>query len=281
MKFAVTIVSPPGYVHSAAFQEVAETIHYSLLALGHDSVLTSSGILEGRRHIVLGSNLLTTYRLPIGDNAILYNLEQVDPDSPWFRPELLDIFRRYTLWDYSGQNARALAAMGINVGHVLPIGYTKELTRFQPAAVQDIDVLFVGSLPPRRKQVLDQMTALGLRVAAGFGLYGQQRDQVICRAKLMLNVHAYEAKVLEIVRISYLLANRCAVLSERSADPTEDATLTGAVEFADYSHLAIRARELIDNPTERQQLSVRGFDAICARPTMQYLKAALRQSGLY
>ncbi len=280
MRFAVTVVSPPGYVHSAAFREVAESLHFGLMSLGHDSVLTTQGSLPGYQHIVLGSNLLPAYPLPIADSAILYNLEQVEVGGSWFKPELVNIFKRYTLWDYSQQNAQALVTMGIEVKHVLPIGYTKELTRFQAAPVQDIDVLFVGSLPPRRKAVLDQMSALGLRVAAGFGLYGKERDEAISRTKLMLNVHMYDAKVLEIVRISYLLANHCAVLSEHSSDLTEDNTLAGGVAFAPYSHLAERAQALINNPTERSQLSRRGFEIMTSRPVKDYLFDALTRSGL-
>jgi hypothetical protein len=280
MKFAVTVVSPPGYLHSAAFREVAESLHFGLLSLGHDSILTTQGHLAGRQHIVLGSNLLPTYPLPIADSAILYNLEQVEMGGSWFKPELFNIFKRYALWDYSQKNALALAAMGIEVKQVLPIGYTKELTRFQAAPVQDIDVLFVGSLPPRRKAVLDQMGALGLRVAAVFGLYGQERDKAISRAKLMLNVHMYDAKILEIVRISYLLANHCAVLSEHSSDLTEDNALAGGVAFAGYHHLAERARELIDNPAELSQLSRRGFEIMTERPVSEYLSDALTRAGL-
>ena len=36
MKLAVSIVSPPGYVHSEAFREVGETIHYELVLTPHD-----------------------------------------------------------------------------------------------------------------------------------------------------------------------------------------------------------------------------------------------------
>ena len=91
MKFAVTVVAPPGYPHAAAFLELAETMHAALTALGHDSVLTTEGQLPGRRHIVLGANLLPGYPLPLAPDAILYNLEQVQMGSSWFRPELLDL----------------------------------------------------------------------------------------------------------------------------------------------------------------------------------------------
>ncbi|MEH2264284.1 hypothetical protein [Nostoc sp.] len=39
MKFAVSIIKPSDYPHSAAFQEVAESIHYGLTELDYDSIL--------------------------------------------------------------------------------------------------------------------------------------------------------------------------------------------------------------------------------------------------
>ncbi|MBI2318446.1 MAG: hypothetical protein HYU75_15985, partial [Betaproteobacteria bacterium] len=238
MKFAVTVVRPPGYMHSAAFDEVAETIHCGLRSLGHDSVLTSEGLLPGRRHIVLGSNLLPHYSLPLAPDAILYNLEQVEPGAAWFGPDLIGVLRRHAVWDYNERNAGKLEALGVPVAHVVPIGYAGELARIERAPQPDIDVLFFGSVNSRRRAVLEQMHAAGMRVEAVFGLYGRERDQLIGRAKLVLNLHYYDAKVLEMVRISYLLANRCAVLSERSMDPQEDDALAGGVAFADYDRLA-------------------------------------------
>jgi hypothetical protein len=54
MQFAVTVVAPQGYVHSQAFREVAEGLHHSLLALGHDSLLTTRLDYYERHSIVLG-----------------------------------------------------------------------------------------------------------------------------------------------------------------------------------------------------------------------------------
>jgi hypothetical protein len=275
MRFAVTVVSPPGYVHAAAFNEVAETLHYGLQSLGHDSVLSMKGNLPGRRHIILGSNILPFRPMAIATDAILYNLEQVDAGSDWMRPELMDLFRRHTLWDYSETNAAKLCALGIPVAKVVPVGYTRELTRIEHAREPDIDVLFVGSKNPRRQQVLEAMREAGLRVAFFFGVYGEKRDALIARAKLMLNMHFYDAKVLEVVRISYLLANRCAVLSERSADKHEDEAFAEGVAFADYDCLAERARELIDTPEECARLAQCGFEIMQARPITEYLRSAL------
>ena len=275
MKFAVTVVAPPGYPHAAAFLELAETMHAALTALGHDSLLTTEGQLPGRRHIVLGANLLPGYPLPLAQDAILYNLEQVQMGSSWFRPELLDLFRRYTLWDYSRRNIAALAALGVEVARLVPIGYVPELTRIEHARDPDLDVLFFGSLNPRRIAIIDRLRAAGLRAEAVFGAYGKERDDLIARAKVVLNVHFYEAKVLEMVRVSYLLANRCCVLSEVSSDPEEDDALSTGVAFAAYDDLVARAQELVADPALRQRIAERGFELMRERRAIDYLRAAL------
>jgi hypothetical protein len=278
VRFAVTVVSPPGYLHAAAFHEVAETIYHGLRCLGHYPVLTST-IVPARRHIVLGSNLLADHPLPLPADSILYNLEQVDPGWATLRPQLLELLRRYEVWDYSARNAAALGTLGVRVSRIVPIGYAKELTRIVRAQGQepDIDVLFFGSVNPRRQAVLERMRALGLRVRELFGVYGKARDDFIARSKLVVNIHYYGAKVLEMVRLSYLLANRCVVLSECSSNPEEDATLAAGVAFADYEALAERARALAADAPERARLAERGFSIMSARPIADYLRAALEE----
>jgi hypothetical protein len=275
MKFAITVVSPPGYVHSAAFHEVAESLHYGLKTLGHESVITTQAKLSGYQHIVLGANLLPYYPLPLASDAIIYNLEQIHDGSEWIRPELINIFRRYSVWDYSEKNFAALQALGILVKKIVPIGYTKELSRIQLSSERDIDVLFVGSINQRRQNILEKLSQKGLRVTVAFGLFGKERDKLIGRAKLLINIHYYESKVLEMVRISYLLANRCTVLSEYSSNSNEDIALSEGVAFAHYDHLVQRACELVTCPDERDRLAQRGFELISNRPIAAYLQEAL------
>lgn len=243
MKFAVTVVAPPSYPHSAAFLEVAETLHSALTALGHDSLLTTEGHLPGRQHIVLGANLLPGYALPLASDAILYNLEQVQPGSSWFRPELLDLFRRYALWDYSRRNIDALAKLGVEVSRHVPIGYVPELTRIEHASDPDLDLLFFGSLNPRRLAVIDRLRAAGLRVEAVFGAYGQARDALIARAKVVL--------------------------------PEEDDALAAGVAFAAYDDLVARAQQLVADTVLRARIAQRGFELMRERPAVDYVRAAL------
>ncbi len=274
MQFAVAVVSPPGYLHSEAFREVAQAIHHALLALGHDSVLTNRLDHDERHTIVLGSNLLAAYGLTPPKKPLLYNLEQVYDDSVWMTPALLALFRRYPVWDYSQLNIERLAARQVpRLTHV-PIGYVAELTRIAPMP-EDVDVLFYGSFHPRRRAVLDELRARGFRVGWLFGVYGASRDAWIARSKIVINMHLYEAEVFEIVRVSYLLANRRAVVSERGADPAQECDLEPGIAFAAYDELVDRCVELLGDEHARRELAERGYRAFSARNQLTILRHAL------
>ncbi|MBI2698223.1 hypothetical protein A9W98_30055 [Mycobacterium gordonae] len=280
MRFAVAIVSPPDHhdISGGAFNEVAEALHHGFLALGHDSVLTNRLDLDERRTIVLGGNLLVQYALEPPKNAIFYNLEQLGADLPWMTmPEFVDLFRRYPTWDYSQANIDYLAAMGLPRPAYAPIGYVPELTRIAPAR-EDIDVLFYGALNGRRYAVLRDLRDRGLRVKWLSGVYGAGRDGWIARSKIVVNIHYWSAKIFEITRVSYLLANRRAVVSERGADPALERDLEPGIAFADYDGLVDRCVELLGDECARRELAERGYQVFSARDQTAILDRALSSS---
>ena len=280
MRFAVAVVSPPSNpTVGGAFREIAEALHYALLALGHDSVLTNRLDLDERRTIVFGANHLVHYGLEVPKNPIFYNLEQLGDDSPWMAmPEFIDLFRRYPTWDYSQANIEYLAALGLPRPTYVPIGYVPELTRIAPAP-EDIDVLFYGMLSERRYAVLRDLHDRGLRVKWLSGVLGASRDAWIARSKIVLNVHYWEAKIFEIARVSYLLANRRAVVSESGADPTLERDLESGVAFADYDELVDRCVELLGDERARRELAERGYQAFSARSQADILRPRAGQTS--
>lgn len=277
MKLAVCTVSPDGYPHSEAFREVSDALLSASRALGHDAIATTDPSLSDRQLVVLGPNLLGDQ--PVAPGAILYNLEQAGP-GPWFEPRVLQLFRAHPVWDYSEHNARELAAMGVPRPQVVPVGWAPELARIAPAE-EDIDVLFYGSLNERRLRVLDELRAQGARVETLFGVYGAGRDAFIARSRVVLNVHYFEARVFEIVRVSYLLGNGRAVVSERGAAADEEAPFEECVAFAPYEELTARCLQLLDAPAERARLGAAGVECMRARPMWKSLATAFAaaQSG--
>ena len=278
MRFAVAALAAPGYDHSAIFAEVAQSLDGALRDLGHDSVLTNRLDLDDRYTIVLQPHLLASYAIEPPRKAILYNLEPLAaPDrlTLWLMPDLVDLFRRYPVWDYSQTNIDWLTRHErVPQPSYVPIGYVPELTRIAPAP-EDIDVLFYGSATPRRQEILGRLSARGFRVEALFGSYGTVRDSLIARSKIVLNVHSYAAQPFQIVRISYLLANKRAVVSESRADPAEERDLEAGIAFADYDDLVDRGAELLEDDNARRELAERGFQVFSARSQADILRATL------
>lgn len=274
--FSIWIVSPPGYSHSRCFDEVALSLRDAFAELGHDAPIVTNPSEAAGQTIVLGCNLLGAgAQLP--RDCILYNLEQVSADSRWLTPALLDLFRRHRVWDYSRANIAGLAQLGVNAT-LCEIGYMPALSRIAPAAQPDIDVAFIGSMNDRRYDVLEALQKRGKRVFAGFDLYGAERDAIYARAKIAINIHFYQAKVFEIVRCSYLFANRICVVSETGADAEIEAAFKDSAVFAPFEGLADACVRLLDDDAARQRVAEAGFAAFAARPQTPFLRAAISAS---
>ncbi len=277
MQVQIVVVKPKDYPHAEAFRELAETLEQGLRELGHSVGLGENAFDPRGRNLVLGWHLLTkaeAARLPKG--CILYNLEQLDERNAELRRRLGALAERCEVWDYSQRNIGILREAGFRrpLRHV-PIGYAPALTRIRPAAVQDLDVLFYGSVNERRAKVLNDLQAAGLQVHAAFGVYGAQRDALIARAKVVLNLHFYDTSIFELVRVSYLLANGVPVVAECHGDTEVDEDLRDAALLVPYEGLVEACRDLVGDEGRRRELALRGFERMAARPEAAILRGAL------
>src|ERR1700727_1551077 len=141
----------------------------------------------------------------------------------------------------------------------VPLGYVPELSQIKASPAQDIDVLFYGSLNERRTAILNALKNAGLKVHTVFGIYGKKRDEVIARSKVVLNIHFYDTRVFEIVRIAYLLANSKAVVSECSSENEMEQAAAGAFLTVPYHSLVESCQSLLRNEEERRRLEARGL----------------------
>ena len=178
------------------------------------------------------------------------------------------------MWDYSAENARRLTALGAPSVSYVPLGFVPELLRI-PAQGEDIDVLFYGSGNPRRHKILEALRARGLRVVALFGAYGEERDRAIARAKVVLNMHFYEAKIFEIVRVAYLLTNGKAVVAEAGPDTDIEADLRETVCGVPYDGLVDACVELVRDEARRAALGERARRVFARRREEDILAGAL------
>jgi SAM-dependent methyltransferase len=275
-RYHVVLVVPPENPFAEGLREVAETLVYGLRHSGRQAGLAVNGVDRGAVNIVLNSHLLgedASQSLP--PDTILYNFEQVHGDSEWMKPIYVGLVRRHVTWDYSRRNVAAWQRYvpDARVLHV-PLGYAPELTRIAGGA-DDVDVLFYGSMNERRERVLEALEDKGVRVVNAYGKFGPERDALIARAKLVLNMHFYESKVFEMPRVAYLLANRKAMVCEVDGDTDIEDDLRDAVAGVPRDELVDRCVALLGDAAARQRLAERGFALFRSREQARILDDAL------
>jgi hypothetical protein len=277
MQFRVVIVVPPGWPHGPVFAEIAETLVLGLQAIGHKASAAVNQFLPNALNIVLGGGNIFAADIPrLPPRTIVYNLEQIDDTTFQTWPDLLPLLRRFEVWDFSERNIARLRGIAPRLFH-LPVGTVPEMTRIAPAPAPDIDVLFYGAITDRRQAALHAIEAAGLRVHTAFGVYGAARDALIARSKLVLNLHKHAAQIFEIVRVSYLLANRVAVVSEVSSQTELPPDLADAVCGVPYDGLAAACVRLAADDAARRALQARGFQRMAARKQPFLLRKLLNQ----
>ncbi len=259
-RYCIWIVSPQGYDHHRAFDEIATGLSAAFAERGGSApVVHHPSGWAGRIPIVLGAHLLSpNLALILPPDSVIYNLEQVDRASSWLNQHYLGLLQRHRVLDYSHRNLAALHAIGIAQARLLPLAYAEALDRIGPAAMQDIDVLFYGSLNERRVAVLEALKARGLEVVHLFNVYGAERDAAIARAKLVLNLHYYEAAVFESARVGFLLANGACVVTEGDEDDPDIAPVRGGLAVCSYGDLVDRCLTLLGDEEARRTLAARG-----------------------
>lgn len=249
-KWAVCIVRPEGYHYSDTFNEIAESLKHGLSELGYDVSITSNPYRTDVRSIVLGAHLLPANAKPLPSDAIIYNFEQLGNGMRWDAAHV-ERMRSHETWEYSPLNQTWLKEQGIDA-KLVPVGsYPIVFTQ----AVEDIDVFFVGSLNERRQKIIDELRARGLRVEVASG-FGPEREDLMARAKICLNVHHYDTKIFEIVRVSHWFNHRKFVVSETSvnAESYQDMAV-----FADYDQLVDVCCQYVDDPWVRRGIASRGY----------------------
>lgn len=257
-----------------AFEEIAIGLSHGVAELGLACRLEIQRIPGDGPAIVLGPERIADWSA-VPPGAILFNFEQLGVPGQGLPDAYLEALSRHPVWDYSARNVARLAAAGIADVELVRIGYVPALTRIPAAAAQDIDVLFYGMLSPRRAQMIAALERAGLAVTVLRGVTGPARDQMIARAKVVLNLHRFDSHIFEIVRVSYLLANRKAVVCEVAPDTDIEDELRAAVEAAPYEGLAEACVRLTQDDDARRSLENRGFAVFAARRQSDFLRHPL------
>ncbi|HEY1720580.1 MAG TPA: hypothetical protein VGG27_04995 [Magnetospirillaceae bacterium] len=272
-------IDPDNFPHGATFDEIIDTLFHAFAALGVTVDIARNTPLCGEGiNLVFGAHLRERVQgltIPL-DNSVVYNLELMEEKSQGWRPSYFELMRQVPVWESSGRNAQLCRAIaGHDHVHVVPIGYMPQMTRIKSAPVQDVDILFYGAINDRRKAVLLALQRSGFKLKVLYGVYGAERDAWIARSKLVLNIHLYDLSVHELVRSSYLLANRKVVVSECNSTTDIEEDIRRAVVAVPYDRIVPTCLDLIRSARRRQEREELGYTLFSKRNEVDYLRAAV------
>lgn len=256
------------------FHDVAENLRFGFYELGFDVCVSSGLIINDRYNIIIGGHMISDFaQIPSG--SVIVNFEQLGSNSILIREEYINSMRAHQVWDYSVRNIEWLAARGV-AAKLLRLGYSPYLTRIDNLDRQDIDVLFYGALNERRVHILQSLQKKGLSVVAiSSGMTGSELDEYISRSKVVLNLHYYSTHIFEIVRVSYLLCNRKAVVAEVGISTEIEPEIKNAVLAVPYEQLIDACCDLVRDEEKRRAVETRGWDIFSNRSQAMLMKETL------
>jgi hypothetical protein len=217
------------YSFDQTFEDIANALQESLTSLGVSCERTTTiSVSNPSLYLLLGAN----NPLPsLPKHFIIYQLEQ--RGSAWFTDSYIEKLRNAQMvWEYSLVNYRYLTRdLGLTNVHYVPLGYSPCMDSTGPTIPRDIDVLFFGSMNARRQEIIQRFSAVGTKVHVECNVWGEERNKLIDRSRIVLNLHYYPEAILETSRLTLLLSRGACVVSEKSADLVLDR------EYSQYCYI--------------------------------------------
>jgi glycosyltransferase involved in cell wall biosynthesis len=159
-------------------------------------------------------------------NVVLLCTEQ--PDTGWFQSNLQWAAYAKAVADINALGVLAYRRRGLR-SHHFHLGYHEMLAAQRQHAEREYDITFLGSMTRRREEFLAENAEFFSRhrchlrlVPLGFAktkitrsyLAGEDRNELLSRTSILLNVHYSEQKYFEWHRMLAGFANHCCIITE-------------------------------------------------------------------
>ena len=223
-----------GYDHkiSKCLDEALDLIYFSLQDLGHDveRVMKPHRIdkKDPDLYIINGWFFSDNWLSLPPEKTVIVQLENLISGalSDKFNP---DIFKGFHVWDYSAQNKEILNVSDLASYSIIRWGYHSCLDFFSPSKTPQNEVLFYGSLTPRRQTILNKIDGFN-EVTCAYNQWGGKMDRLIEDSKCVVNIGANhpvvkntnEGRIIESLRLAYCVNNGVLVVSEQGGCEKEN-----------------------------------------------------------
>ena len=276
-RFTIVVAKRDIEPHTARYDDFVKALGDALIELGHEVV----GLDNPGRLIMFNTTNMFDPAGQLPADAILFNTEQLAAvATPKFIFPSYKENKKRVIWDYSEANVKVLRELGCERVVHCPVGYIKSMTTIEPAC-EDVDVLFYGSLPQRRAEILTALADAGLAVKHLYGVFGAKRDEWIARSKIVLNLHyGYDyGAVFEIIRVSHLLANKKCVVSEvANIDSELEDFAKRSTTYMPRAGIVAACKHLVNEPKARREEAERGFEQFSKTSLVDNVRKAMELS---
>jgi len=277
--FNVCHLMPPGRAYEGlrSYRDHADAFVWALQALGYPASYSVNGMLPGAINIVMGAQMLAVEQLDaLPPGTVIYNLEQMARQKiEELKPIVRELGRRFPIWEFSDANLPVWQALGARDVQYVKIGWAPVLERVPRAAVQDIEVLIYGNPSGERLKLFEALCWGGLHSIFACGFYEEERDALVARSKVIVNASLYVSRIFEISRVSYLLANGKAVVSQIHPDTFVEPDMREAVLFAPSETIVEQCRALVEDDAKRAELEEKGRRVMRSRDMREILRPVL------
>lgn len=257
----LVVMQPAGYVHSLGFLDQARYLRHQFRRFGAEVTLAKNRLREDAVNIVFGAHLGFPVAWKQRHACIFFNLEQLGAGGAKVGDDYLKLLRSSAVVDYDAANLAAYAADPAEVPVVpfLHAPYLEPEGDELPLEQRPIDLLFFGSMNPRRQAFLQRIESCGVKVTGlAHALYGPERDRLVRQAKAVINCHFYETSRFEQARAFHCLSLGTPFVSERGPNTVVPAGFEDAVQW-------LRGDDGLEQYFRHDFRSAAGFDAARAR----------------
>jgi len=199
-------------------------IQYDLSA---DECINST---ENELYILINTTMIKHNRFP--KLYILYQVEQ--SRSKWFNSTYYNYLDNADfIWEFSIKNRILYKDIKLN-----KIFYQMMPFYYNSTSINNIDtqydILFYGAKNIRRQNILDNLSKI-FNIKIGFNKYDNEKEDLILKSKIILNLHYYDDCALESCRLNEILQYDKIIISEKpcSADWYNQSLYDNLVDFVD------------------------------------------------
>ena len=249
-KANVCITRMEGYPHTEAFREIAERIEEECRRNSIPCSITSKVDEDAEISFILGAHLMPEqYKILDKKNTIIVNLERLAPlESNKINNQYLELIKEFKFIDFTSENSEFCRKNKIHEPLYIYRPWHEAIwSRVQAEAGKEWDACFIGSITPRRQNLINCLERGGIKVKTAFNCYSAERDLILSKSKIALNIHAYaESNSAEIWRLGYYISNNISIVSEKSCFEEGEESISRNLVQADYDNFTeVVRKELI------------------------------------